>query len=350
MATFPEYQGEASSYLVRNPGAKPIQEGVDFRPLTSDEQQQCRTAESPIQAATPFVDSSEEMVTVRLPPTVLASLLTGSSTNSKVQTTSVPPALQYDPSRPSMTGNTNANPTECMFNPLPVPTGMSETATQSLTSAVSESTRYEPTPILSTSPQLHIPDFPVARSRSHTPLVSNQSAFSPLNTPNFRDRDELPTSVENIMPQLLGGVSPEHMTFSPGPSRPLTNQPEPIKKMVNQESQTEPEAPKIDSLAPLNNVLGHFEKTMETTVGKVAFAVESVARATRHIQQSLDTMGASLFQMSRSLERMMEEQRRYMRRSDQPGQSTKRAREEEDKENDRALKSVVTKKNNNHRR
>jgi hypothetical protein len=159
---------------------------------------------------------------------------------------------------------------------------------------------------------------------------------------------------ENIMPQLLGDPADENMIFSPQPAHTQVIQQEPPRTTVTQATQTEPEAaptPRVDSLAPLNAVLGHFEKTMEVAMGKMVFEVESVARATRHVQQSIDALGTSVSQVSRAVDRLTDEQRRLVRSRDSTGNpSNKRAREDEDKENDRALKSVVTKKNSSYRR
>ncbi|XP_060589100.1 uncharacterized protein LOC132744412 [Ruditapes philippinarum] len=134
------------------------------------------------------------------------------------------------------------------------------------------------------------------------------------------------------------------MIFSPQPAQTQVIQQEPPRMTVTQATQTEPEAaptPRVDSLAPLNAVLGHFEKTMEVAMGKMIFAVESVARATRHVQQSIDALGTTVSQVTRAVDRLTDEQRRLARSRESTGnQSNKRAREDEDKENDRALKSV----------
>lgn len=348
MAAMPEYQGDASRYLVRNSNARPIKEGIDFRPLTEEEHQQFRPTENMASTSTPSQSNPEELVTVKLPPSVLASLLSSTGTNLKAQTPLAPPVNQYDPARPSLTEPVDTDFMDEIFGTASNCTATGKPNTHPQPNVRSQSLRYEPTPILSTSPQLRIPDFPAARSGSHTPAVSNRSAFSPLMTP------ELPNCTEeNIMPQLLGEQSSENMIFPPLPAQSAAKQPEPVKKMVDQETQTLPQnTQKEDSLAPLNAVLGHFEKTMEVALGKVTFAVESVARATRHFQQSLDAMGTSLTQISRAVDRLTDEQRRQARnRETTSSQSTnKRAREDEDKENDRALKSVVTKKSNTHRR
>lgn len=76
--------------------------------------------------------------------------------------------------------------------------------------------------------------------------------------------------------------------------------------------------------------------------------------ATLHMQQSIDALGTSLTQISRSIDRLTDEQRRLaLSRKSTTSQSSKRARDDDDKENDRVLKSAVTKKNSSvssHRR
>lgn len=68
-------------------------------------------------------------------------------------------------------------------------------------------------------------------------------------------------------------------------------------------------------------------------MGKVVFAVESVVRAVRHVQQSIDALGTSLTQISRYVDRLANEQRRLARsRESASSLSNKRARDCDDKE------------------
>ena len=45
-------------------------------------------------------------------------------------------------------------------------------------------------------------------------------------------------------------------------------------------------------------------------MGKVDFAIVSVARATRHVLQSIYAMGSTLSQVTRAIDRLADEQRR----------------------------------------
>jgi hypothetical protein len=80
-------------------------------------------------------------------------------------------------------------------------------------------------------------------------------------------------------------------------------------------------------------------------LGKVTFAMDSNIRETRHLGQTFEFMAESLRTLSRSMERYVEDTRRY-RRDENTTRSEKRP-STEDKENSPTLKSVVNKKKNN---
>jgi hypothetical protein len=176
---------------------------------------------------------------------------------------------------------------------------------------------------------------------------------TPLYTSVLRDdEDDLNTQVqhqtkreENVLDQILGTSTP--MTFSPEGAASVKEAENPVIRTTREQAtQTKPHQEELaQRYQPLTATIGHLENTLQVSLGKVTYAMDSNTRATRHLGQTLESMAESLRTLSRSMERYVEDTRRY-RRDESSTRSEKRSRTE-DKENSPTLKSVVNKKKNN---
>jgi hypothetical protein len=321
--------GDQRRYLVANPSPRKITEGVDYRLANLEDQvgQQFKHVdpfeESPTQSLS--VPKSQDLITVRVTPDVLATLTSSMtpkapSTVTKVGVTASTSELpRYDPLRPGL------HDFDDLSDLLSMPTSR-QPHTQ-ISSSV-----YVPTP---QSSSLSV----AKRTPLHTPVLHN-------------DEDDLHTHVqhqanreENVLDQILGTSTP--MTFSPVGAASVTEAENPmIRTTREQATQTKTHQEELaQKYQPLTATIGHLENTLQVSLGKVTFAMDSNTRATRHLGQTLESMAESLKTLSRSMERYVEDTRRH-RRDESSTRSEKRPRTE-DKENSPTLKSVVNKKKNN---
>ena len=322
--------GDVRRYLVANPNPRKILEGVDYRLANIQDQlgQQFKHCD-------PFDEQpttkDKELVTVRVTPEVLAALTsTGMPkhplTASKVgQSTSIATqAPRYDPLRPGLHELDELSDLLSLPNPFQLPVNQQ----------LSAPSPYVPTPQNSTLSAVR-----------HTPL----------NTPVLRDNeDPLGTAQdhasrdENVLEQILGTNTP--MTFSPQAVPSTTEVGDPTKPATHDQAcQTmSPEEVLAQRYQPLTSTLGHLEKELHVSLGKIVSAVDSNTRATRHLGQSFESMAESLRTLSRTVERLVDDQRKQKREETNNHRAEKRPRtDNNNKENSPVLKSVVSKKNKN---
>lgn len=161
-------------------------------------------------------------MTVRLPPTVLASFLSSNNIAQKTQAPVVPPAFQYDLNRPGLTETETSD--HLLVN-------------NCVTSIANSWTVYKPTPVVPTSPRLRIP-------------TCLQTRVAPIHLP--------------CQYSLHFRLLQHHCSLHAG-------------------CQT---------------------TQMKIPCPSYLVMVESLARATRLVQQSIDALGTCLIQISRSVDQL----------------------------------------------
>lgn len=352
--------------LIQNPNPKPIVEGIDYNAAVVEDQGRpmIPRLDGSLQPQVSVSSgvNSQGLVTVQLPPAVLADLL--SPVHSRTHTPTQPSfphtaPLQYDPLRPSYTGTCIQEDPFQKIYATPVCSSRSESLLPSTlstnTSAIDPVTTQ--TVMSSCTPSLRLPELST-NIQTNTPAVKPSINLSTLNTPeSYHYEDPLSSKEEDIIQQILGTDSESQMAFSPvqqkmdSPHETLNNNNTTMTS--DKECQTLPFEKLVEAqYAPLTSTLAHFEKTMEVTISKVCFGMETVTRATRHLGATLETMSNSMTNISRTLDRLLEEKKKENKRSDPSATSTstsKRPREEEQDKENRKLKSVVNKKSNNYK-
>lgn len=374
------------NYLVQNPNAKPIREGVDYRATSFSNLPRNSLSKSHDTFDESGDDllpaTNQELVTVQLPPALLASLLSQKNqpSNASVRTPSsiqqasaihtagstlvkapVPvqqtPCLSqpmgYDPTKPSYSGTSlNPDPLNEVFrasvlNSSPVLHNSvhSSAAGTSVSMPSIPSSAFAPV----VGPEICAPRLNLPNVHSSTP--SQKDARSELHTPDLPIFSEDPLTKnkdEDIMGQILGHETESQMAFSPKES--IMSPCKKMKTNVNtrdQECQTLTLEKLVEAqFAPITSVVGHLEKSMEASMSKVSFGLETVTRATRHLGATLETIANSMTNISQTLNRILEEKKREGKKTEPQSSSSKRAREEGDDKENKTLKSVIKKCNN----
>lgn len=150
------------------------------------------------------------------------------------------------------------------------------------------------------------------------------------------------------MGQIVGQEAASQMAFSSKES-PVSH----CKKLKmgvktkDQECQTQSLEMLVEAqYAPFTSVLGHLEKSMEASMFKVSFGLQTVTRATRHLGATLETIANSLTSISHKLNSVLKEKRREGNKPEPSPSSSTSTREEGDDKESRTLKSVLVKKCN----
>jgi hypothetical protein len=354
-------------FLVRNPNPRSVVEGVDYTPATPEASLDPTSsildidlddmADAPL--ASVSGTNGQNLVSVQMSPAMLSSLLStrGDAMSAckggafqPIERFSTAPGvsqMQYDPLRPTYSGTASrdilAEAFASTIGGRPQPKKPCS-APQTSTAVVRESPlEYVPTslPVTVTprsvvqqhvsTPELRIPfvDSCDVAPETRTP-VAPRITSSPLHTPvmdTLSAGGASPDAV-NLLPQMLGDLGDDY-PFSPPNERAAP------KVLMDKSCQTISTGQAVaEQYAPLTAALSHIERTLESSLSKLVFAVESVARATRHNGQILESLESAGKAHTRALERLTQELREMKKKGHQEETvPQKRARLEENKEN-----------------